>query len=365
MCIRDRVYNAVTPSTSAFSPKDVNDSRIPIGPVEGRIISISSPLGRQGQFYKLFQVAMSGGPASKNMLAIQAPTWEVNPTVPATEFEKHYQKDATVFFTEYGGEFTDRTRGWIEREADLMACVDPALRPKHSAKARSPHFLGLDLGLAGDGTAVAIGHLEEHKERGAVVVLDYIGSIKAGEGEYQDQERLEFDDVADWIAGLAKRFFITEGLFDQWAGIPLEQALVKRGLRQLKSQHMTKNITSEIFKNFKDMMWDERLVLFDHPIPEGKPHCDYIMELLELQAKQHSKYLTTVEAPNIQGKHDDMSDALVRMVWLASKQLGKPIYFAKGGRSRGAPRNQPAQMRRKLMRTGSHSSRQIPGKRRK
>ena len=103
-----------------------------------------------------------------------------------------------------------------------MACVDPALRPKHSAKARSPHFLGLDLGLAGDGTAVAIGHLEEHKERGAVVVLDYIGSIKAGEGEYQDQERLEFDDVADWIAGLAKRFFITEGLFDQWAGIPLE-----------------------------------------------------------------------------------------------------------------------------------------------
>jgi hypothetical protein len=355
----EEVYNAVTPSTSAFSPKDPDDARIPIGPVEGRIISISSPLGRQGQFYKLFQIAMSGGPASKNMLAIQAPTWEVNPTVPASEFEKHYQKDPIVFFTEYGGEFTDRTRGWIERKEDLMACVDPDRRPRTGAKARSPHFLGLDLGLAGDGTAVAIGHIEADKERGSVVVLDYIEQIRAGVGKYKDQDRLEFEDVADWIADLGKKFFITEGVFDQWAGIPLEQALAKRGLRQMESRHMTKNLVSEIFKTFKDMMWDKRLVLYDHPIPDGQEHCPYLTELLELQAKQHSKYLTTVEAPNVRGKHDDMSDALVRMVWLASQQLGKPIYFAKGGRGNAIPRNQPTHLRRKLMRSGSHESRQI------
>ena len=106
-------------------------------------------------------------------------------------------------------------------------------------------------------------------------------------------------------------------------------------------------------------MWDKRLVLFDSPIPEGHEHCPYITELLELQAKQHSKYLTTVEAPNVKGKHDDMSDALVRMVWLASQQLGKPIYFAKGGRGNRPPRNQPAHLRRKLMRSGSHESRQV------
>ena len=55
-----------------------------------------------------------------------------------------------------------------------------------------------------------------------------------------------------------------------------------------------------------------------------------LQELLELQAKVQSKHIITVEAPQVQGKHDDMSDALTRMVWLASKQIGKQRYFAGG-----------------------------------
>lgn len=357
----EAVYNAVTPSTSAFSAKDENDSRIPIGPVEGRIISISSPLGKQGQFYKLFSIAMQGGRASENMLAIQAPTWEVNPTVPASEFEKHYIKDTTVFFTEYGGEFTDRTRGWIEDPRDLMACVDPKLKPRTQGRARQPHFLGLDLGLVGDGTAVAIGHIES-KDGENKIVLDYVDQIKAGEGDYAHLDRLEFDDVAEWVHSLTKKYYITEGLFDQWAGIPFEQALQKKGLKQLKSEHFTKNKTSEIFKNFKDMMWDKKLVLYDYPIPEGQEHCGYITELMELQATKHSKYLVTVEAPNMKGKHDDRSDALVRMIWLASQNLSNSSYISKGGRGGGFAQKRGSYISNanKLRRTGSHSSRQAP-----
>ena len=354
----EAVYNAVTPSTSAFSPKDENDSRIPIGPVEGRIISISSPLGKQGQFYKLFNIAMSGGAASKNMLAVQAPTWEVNPTVPATEFEKHYVKDPAVFWTEYGGVFTDRTRGWIEKEEDLLACVDPKARPKRSGQRRVSHFVGLDLGLKGDGTAIAIGHLDASGK----IVVDLVDQIKAGEGDFVGKERLEFEDVADWVADLAKKFLMTDGIFDQWAGIPLEQALHKRGLRHMKSVTMTKNKTSEMFRNFKDMLFDNRLVLYDYPIPEGEEHCGYIAELLELQATHHSKFVTTVEAPNVAGKHDDRSDALVRMVWLASQQLGSPRLFA-SGRLGTAPSSKKFGGR--SSRSGSHPSRQVPRKKRR
>lgn len=361
----EAVYNAVTPSTSAFSAKDPKDTRIPIGPVEGRIISISSPLGRQGQFYKLFQIAMQGGKASSNMLAIQAPTWEVNPTVPASEFEKHYIKDTTVFFTEYGGEFTDRTRGWIEDSRDLLACVDPKLKPRLQGRPKQPHFLGLDLGLVGDGTAVAIGHIDNIDGENKIV-LDYVEQIKAGEGDYAHLDRLEFDDVAEWIHKLSRKYYITTGLFDQWAGIPLEQALQKKGLKQLKSEHFTKSKTSEIYKNFKDMMWDKKLVLYDYPVPEGKEHCEYLTELMELQQTKHSKYIITVEAPNMKGKHDDRSDALVRMVWLASQNLGNSSYISKGNR-RGAssPKGKHISMASKLRRTGSHSSRQVPRKGRK
>ena len=129
---------------------------------------------------------------------------------------------------------------------------------------------------------------------------------------------------------LTKKFYIAEGIFDQWAGIPLEQALAKRGLGQMKSVQMTRQLTSQIFQNFKDMMWDQRLKLYDDPHPEENGHEPYIQELLELQAKVQSKHIITVEAPQVQGKHDDMSDALTRMVWLASKQVGKQKYFAGG-----------------------------------
>lgn len=324
----EEVYNAVVPSTSAYSPKDPDNPTVPIGEVEGRVILITSPLGKQGLFYNLFQIGMRGGQASKNILAVQAPTWEVNPTVPAQEFEKHYLKNAAVFFTEYGGEFTDRTRGWIEKSEDLFACVDPSLSPKRSAPARKPHFMGIDLALVGDGTAVAIGHIE-----GEEIVVDLVEQIKAGEGVFEDKERLEFDDVADWVLEFTKRFYIVEGIFDQWAGIPFQQALEKRGLKQLTSQNMTKQLTSQMFQNFKDMMWDQKLKLYDNENPVEKGHAPYIQELLELQQKVHSKHLITVEAPQTAGKHDDMSDALVRMIWLASNNVGKSRYFAKGGSS--------------------------------
>ena len=40
----------------------------------------------------------------------------------------------------------------------------------------------------------------------------------------------------------------------------------------------------------------------------------------------------TVEAPQTSGKHDDMSDALIRMTWLASNNIGKGRYFATGSK---------------------------------
>jgi len=358
------VYNAITPSKSAFSPKDPANSHIPIGPVEGRIISISSPLGRQGQFYALFEIAMRGGGAAQDMLAIQAPTWEVNPTVPAAEYEKHYLKNQTVFFTEYGAEFTDRTRGWIERESDLITCVDPNARPLDAAPPRRPHFIGIDVGMVEDATAVAIGHLEE-REGDKIVVLDFLDQIKAGEGRFERYNRLEFDEIADWVFDLSRRFYLAAGMFDQHVGIPFEQALAKKGLRQLVTEHMTKNLVSQIYQNFKNMMFDKRLVLYDHPIPEGKLHCDYIAELLELQAQTVSKYITIVEAPQVKGKHDDRSDALVRMVWLASKHMMKPKYISRSGGVVGVARPDVMGDRRNAAlaginarRMGSHPSRQ-------
>lgn len=353
----DDVYQAVEPSTRTFSPKDPNNPSRPIGENEGRIILISSPLGKQGLFYKQFMLGFTSGEAAKNMICVQAPTWEVNPTVPAGTFEGSYLKDPRVFYTEFGAVFTDRTRGWIEDETDLMACVDPKLVPKQAAPSRMPHFMGVDIALVGDYTAVAVGHFDPQGR----VVLDYIDRIRAGEGKYTALDRLDFDNVADWIADIARRFFITEGIFDQWSGIPMEQALTKRGLGQLKSLHHTKPLVSQMWQNFKNLLLDRKIGLYND-VKDGR--AAYLTEILELQADYESKYIVTVEAPKIDGKHDDYSDALCRMLWIASQRMAnKAVVFGnKTGDSMNharLPTGNLAALRRSKQ-SGSHESRMIP-----
>lgn len=326
----DEVLTALKPSIAAFSPKDQEDKTKPIGPVEAKLIAISSPLGKAGTFYELYQ---SGKTADlvDTFLCIQAPTWEVNPTIEASFLIGEYQANATKFATEFGAEFSNRTRGWIDPAEDLLACIDPFARPKTQAPARMPHFIGIDLGLVNDGTAVAIGHADTQGR----VVVDYVDQIQAGVGKYSHKVRLDLDDVCDWIYDLSKRFYLVEGIFDQWTGIAFEQALAKKGLTRLKSKHMTQNLVSEVYQTFKDMMNDRRLVLYDWPKPDGPDghqHCPVITELLELQAEYKSKYITLVQAPQIKGKHDDLPDALVRMVWLATQSLSRytPLIHGQG-----------------------------------
>lgn len=359
----DQVYQAVAPSTRTFSPKDPNNKTRAIGENEGRVIMISSPLGKQGLFYKQFRVGFDRE-AGENFLCVQAPTWEVNPTIPAATFIADYLKDPVAFFTEFGAEFTDRTRGWLNPD-DIYACINPNRKPRGRASPRAPHFLGLDIGLVGDYTAVAVGHNDPDGK----IVLDYIDRIKAGEGEYEDYDRLEFEDVVDWVADIARRFYITEGLFDQKYGIVMEQALARRGLERMTSMQFSQRVASEIFQNFMNLLMDRRLDLYNWPIPADDEYCDYIQELKALQAEILSKYVVKVEAPRSEGNHDDYSDALVRMVWLATQNSAKRHTVTGARSSRGMAQvtegrpfygRNPARGRKGGM--GSHPSRQVKRK---
>lgn len=350
------IYDAVTPSAAAFSRKDPDTGRPFRNPrtgktadVESRIILISSPLGKSGKFYEKFDLAMHGGEGSENILAIQAPTWEINPTVPSSYYREKYHSDPVTFMTEHGAQFSDQARGWIERETDLMACVRPDLRPMVMSRPKMPHQMGIDVGLVGDGTSVAITYNEDRD-----IVLAYHEAWYAGvdwretnphlNGQFstdyaknlRNVERLDFDEIAAWIAGLCKKFHITKGLFDRWNGIPLEQSLHKRGLKQFSAEFFTRDMTSKIYQAAKMFIYDGRLMLYDYPIPEraaegGTRHSPLIAELLTLQAKQVSKNIVLVEAPQKRGAHDDVSDALVRSVWLSIEALLNQKHTARGG----------------------------------
>ncbi|MBD3260152.1 MAG: hypothetical protein GF334_00475, partial [Candidatus Altiarchaeales archaeon] len=164
----EEVYTAISPARAAFTPKDPENRAEAIGPSEGRIIMISSPLGKEGFFYEKYAQGFTHQGLGR--LCISAPTWEVNPTVPPDEFKRHFLSDPKKFWTEFGAKFTDRRRGWIDNEQDLLDCVDSSLRPAKAGRARTSYFLGMDVGVTkdGDGTAIAIGHIDEE----GVIVLD-------------------------------------------------------------------------------------------------------------------------------------------------------------------------------------------------
>lgn len=343
------IYDAITPSTAAFSPKDPNDSSRSVGDVEARIICISSPLNKSGKFYELYQTAMAGGEGAYNRIAIQAPTWEINPTLPASYYREKYHADPAVFMTEHGAFFSDRVRGWIERESDLLDCIDPSWQPQEVGVVRHPYQMGLDIALSGDGTAIAITHVE-----GDRIVLDYHELWVAGKDwretnphltqpptEYartlRDVTRLDHEEIVNWVDALTRRFYIVDGIFDQWSGGIMETSFRKRGMTQFRTQFFTKDMSSRIYQNWKLLMYDKKFVLYDWPRPEDmegrKRKSPLIEEILGLQAEQVSKNLVVVQKAGGSGLGDDVSDAIARSVWLSYERMSTTKYVAQGARA--------------------------------
>src|SRR6266511_1543057 len=73
----DRVHGSLTPAVAQFQDA-------------GRIILISTPWGRSNLYWRLYEMASSG--EHPDMLAVTAPTWDVNPTLPQSFYDAERAK---------------------------------------------------------------------------------------------------------------------------------------------------------------------------------------------------------------------------------------------------------------------------------
>jgi phage terminase large subunit-like protein len=115
-------------------------------------------------------------------------------------------------------------------------------------------------------------------------------------------------DIAAEIKLLCRNFSIKAGVFDQHMGYALLERLFDSGMKQFSTEHYTDAKNSEVYSLTKTLYIEGLLELPDHPI--------MIPELLQLEGEKKTKNKIIVEAPNKKGAHDDISDALVRAVWL-------------------------------------------------
>jgi hypothetical protein len=307
------IYDAVTPSTLSFGK-------------EAKILNLSSPLNKQGKLWELYNQSFG----SEKLLMFQVPTWEMYPDIDSSELRERYRRNPDVYWCEIGAKFSDTVKSWMPRD-QFMKCVVPELKPKVRGLPRTPHFMGVDIGLKKDMTAFSVVHIEHVKEPvldldGKIIdeiivpkyELDYQEVMQAGHGNYANMEFLDFDEIANRIEAICREFSVQKGLFDQYNGVPLKQALDKKGLNQFEMMYFDRRINSELYNNFMLQTIDGKIRIYDDGGSSEKPG-EFISEVLDLQSEYVSKYITMVFSPEMEGKHDDRSDSFVRALWCATQ----------------------------------------------
>jgi hypothetical protein len=234
--------------------------------------------------------------------------------------------------SEYGGNFSDRLKGWLEDDEIVRRAMVPGLGYKERSLLRTPHFMGIDIGLKGDGTAVVICHIVPENENGVPVQkieVDYAEVRYASKEKATTEAGKPFftpDEIGEWLLSFNEKFYVQRGSMDQHEGTMFEYLLKKGGMNQVHLDTTTDNVNSEMYQNLLSQFICNRIRLpAGDPDPRsGHPRdTELVKELLDLQASQKSKYVVNVEAPQRPGCHDDLSDALVRAIWQATKYMEK------------------------------------------
>ena len=91
-------------------------------------------------------------------------------------------------------------------------------------------------------------------------------------------------------------------------------------------KQFSKQESYQMYNTFKMFLISRKLRIYDYPKPklsvDGKlNHSPLINELLELQATSIGNNAYEIAAPNVPGKHDDVSDSLARAIYVASNYL--------------------------------------------
>lgn len=311
------IYKAATPSVAKFKKPD--------GTPDGKIICLSSPGPKSGKFFKEYERSFDEG--NEDLMMIQAPTWEIDPGLSSQFLKNSYNANPISFKSEYGAQFSDRLFGWIDDPDIVRKNVIPGLKIKERSMLRIPHFMGIDLGLKKDGTAITIGHWMNEMVGGAKVDKLEVDYYAVRYAKDEGKEYFEPEEMIDWIASLTKKFYIARGMFDQYYDMTMEPKLHRLGLKQLEAKHFNDSLNSIVYQMLLSCFLSKTLRL-----PEGNEtfvngvrseDSELVTELLTLQAQQKSKYIIQVAAPEREGEHDDLSDSLARMVYVAHEYRDK------------------------------------------
>jgi Terminase large subunit, T4likevirus-type, N-terminal len=275
----ERVHAALAPSTAQFGP-------------DGRLLYLSTPWGRAGLFYTLFERAGSG--AHADMLAITAPSWEMNPKLGEDFFERERAKDPELFRGEYGAEFLASGAQFLPHER-IEAAIDDERFELPATELRGA-VAGIDAAWASDPFALAIVGREETDPR-----MLRVAAVRSWRPPKGDELSI---GVLDEIAALCRSYNVGQVVCDQYCSAPVRQLLGQRGI-SAREHTMTAPSKTGIFSTLKAKLLAGELELYREK------------QLLEELARVEAVYgggSASIRLPRVAGSHCDMAQALAQAV---------------------------------------------------
>ncbi len=324
---------------------------------DGKIIMISSPREKGGEFY--YHYCLAGGweqtnpqreDRNPNYLMMQLSSWQCNPKYPHSVFNSDFSKDPVGANMEYGGHFGEPSTSFIDAER-IDSMIDEDRPMRYSGEWQSAYIISVDPAASGDTYVVSWGFIE-----GANIIVDGMVGYRPTISVNQETGRVitipvQADDVTAFILGLSERLShrgtLLEVVFDQWNSQSSITKLRNQGIVAVET-FFTNKYKNEMYTNFLEKLNQGAVRVFGKQ-PESRPAgCpEYKPGWIE-QMKLELKYLTKIisgntikyEAPKSGPvQTDDYADALAnlthRLMLYASgdrqiykelfKQTGRPI----------------------------------------
>lgn len=306
----DELYTALSPSCKSFKG-------------DGKILCMSSPYARYGKFYDMYQIGMTE--ENSQTLVFRCYSSMMNPDMFSDdELKIEKKRNPKKFAGEYGGEFSDSVSSWVDDENEFLACVDKTYVPPKNGKYGNKYYLGIDLASKNDGVGMSVVHEED-----GIYVLDYADVWFSGSSDvwdidssmykncdkYKNLVKIGAKEVVYELQKIIGRFGIKDGVYDQWCGSAMEEHFLNAGINCLTQINFNASTSSEMYEIVKRLYTDGMIKMYNHPV--------LIPEMLMLEAEltgDRTGKKTSVEAPNIPGIHDDISESFVRAVWLAHQK---------------------------------------------
>jgi hypothetical protein len=243
---------------------------------------ISSPYARRGYLYQAWKRHQTS--PSADVLLVQAPTLELNPSFDRRAIHRAYAEDPAAAAAEYGAQFRSDVETFVSMEA-LDACVQPGrheLAPIFGWEQPSYAAFVDPSGGSADGFTLAIGHRVDER-----IVIDALR---------ETQPPFSPEAVISDYAALLKQYRITTVTGDRYAGEFPREAFRKLGV----TYETSAKSKSELYRDLLPMLNSHLVELLDHP--------KAIQQLATLERRTARGGKDSIDhAP---GSHDDLANVV-------------------------------------------------------